>query len=693
MKKNQVKLSKAFIKNANKSLLAIILFLFTYLILVLSAVLLTYLSVYGGILLIRLYTSHITFLAGIGLMAVGFFVLFFLIKFIFSYKKENHNQLIEISRISEPKLFETIDDLVKSIGVSQPKKVFLSADVNASVNYTSSFFSMFFPVRKNLTIGMPLINTLSIEEFKAVLAHEFGHFGQSTMRIGVYVSYINRVLYNMLYENESYDAFINSCLKFNKYISAFLILAVKINEGIQWILKKQFYWINQSNFALSREMEFHADAISADAVGYQAMQNALLRMYLADEAYNKVCNFYYSQNSLPKNIFKDQYDLMLHLAKNQGIEIKHSLPYPQVEDIYKNVTSKINIKDQWASHPTLIERLTNLEASGCSKAEDIFTLANHLLSNAENLQELLTQSIFYDLQIDPQSVSEQTEGLNDFIHRYNDFQIANNYPTIFNGYYDFRSPNFKLDTLDDLALNDTENLETLFNADKLDWVQKQNTLLNDLQVLNQIDSGDIQVKTFEYDGVKYNNEDSSKLTEVLKGELDDIQMLLQNNDKNIYQYFANLDQESNKPTKYETIYKEFNYLDQRFSELFELYSDIYEKINFTQIETPFDEIETNLIYLLPLEIKLKAAIKWLIADVQIQKEYTEIMKNTFEKYINETLVYFEDSKYIDENLNILCSSVYNFGHLLIWKFNTLKWNLVQYQATLVADQKAVLRNN
>jgi len=37
---------------------------------------------------------------------------------------------------------------------------------------------MFLPVKKNLQIGMALVNSVTVTEFKAILAHEFGHFSQ-----------------------------------------------------------------------------------------------------------------------------------------------------------------------------------------------------------------------------------------------------------------------------------------------------------------------------------------------------------------------------------------------------------------------------------------------------------------------------------------------------------------------------------
>ena len=85
---------------------------------------------------------------------------------------------------------------------------------------------MFFPVRKNLQIGLGLVNIVSVSEFKAVMAHEFGHFSQRSMKVGSYVYNVNKVIFNMLYENESYQKLISGWGSVTGYFSIFVSIAV-----------------------------------------------------------------------------------------------------------------------------------------------------------------------------------------------------------------------------------------------------------------------------------------------------------------------------------------------------------------------------------------------------------------------------------------------------------------------------------
>src|SRR5690606_23214694 len=137
-----------------------------------------------GLLVFTSKPMFLTAIACIGLFASGLTVLFFLIKFIFASTKVDTDHLSEITEHDEPELFLLIHQIVSEVDTSFPKKVFLSHDVNASVFYDSSFWSMFLPIRKNLQIGVGLINAVTQQELKAILAHEFGHFSQKSMKVG-----------------------------------------------------------------------------------------------------------------------------------------------------------------------------------------------------------------------------------------------------------------------------------------------------------------------------------------------------------------------------------------------------------------------------------------------------------------------------------------------------------------------------
>lgn len=112
-----------------------------------------------------------SFLLALGLMAVSLMIFVFLIKFIFKRYKEENQYSIQVFEKDYPKLFQTIREVAEEVGTEFPAKVFLVHNVNASVSYNSSIWSLFLPVKRNLNIGLGLVNGLNVGEFKAVLAH------------------------------------------------------------------------------------------------------------------------------------------------------------------------------------------------------------------------------------------------------------------------------------------------------------------------------------------------------------------------------------------------------------------------------------------------------------------------------------------------------------------------------------------
>ena len=186
--------SSEFIAGTYKVSFSIVAFIIIYLILFGIAVALAITAGYFGLKLIITFPRIVTIFIGIALCTFGLFIIVFLVKFITSSKKHDISHLSEINKNDEPELFNFIKKVVDEVGSDFPKKIYLSNEVNAYVFYNSSFWSLFFPVKKNLNIGLGLINSINLSEFKAILAHEFGHFSQKSMKLGSYIYYVNSCL-------------------------------------------------------------------------------------------------------------------------------------------------------------------------------------------------------------------------------------------------------------------------------------------------------------------------------------------------------------------------------------------------------------------------------------------------------------------------------------------------------------------
>ena len=232
--------SESFRYYAKKSVFAIILFFITYFLLVLLGISIAIAMTLLGIQLIKIFGGNfITLITTLGLAVSGVTLVVFLFKFVFLKSISNTEGFREITKVQHPQLFQIIEDLTIEIGTDVPKKVFITEQVNASVFYDSSFWSMIFPVRKNLMIGYSLVNASTKDELKGILAHEFGHFSQRSMKVGSYVYNCNRVIYNLVYENNSFEETIERYGNSHYILKFTFLLAAFIVRGFQWILKNR----------------------------------------------------------------------------------------------------------------------------------------------------------------------------------------------------------------------------------------------------------------------------------------------------------------------------------------------------------------------------------------------------------------------------------------------------------------------
>lgn len=582
-----IEISANFKKMTTRAILSIVLFLVVYILLLFLAIGITALCLIGAFYVITVRPLFITLALGVGLGSLGFFILAFLFKFLFKKHKINRTHLTEITAETEPKLFHFIETIVQEVGTDFPKKVYLSADVNASVFYDSSFWSMFFPIKKNLQIGLGLVNGISEQEFKAILAHEFGHFSQRSMKVGSYVYYVNQVIFNMLYDNDSFDKMIQKWANISNYFSVFLMISVKIISAIQWILKKMYEFINIAYLALSREMEFHADEVAANVAGIIPLKEALLRMDLVDASYNKVLQFYGNKidhNFKSRNIYEEQVYVLDYLAKDSKLLFKNNLPQVTFLDISKFNKSKLVIENQWASHPSVEDRCANLDRVAIHKQNVNNNLAKYIFQDFEKIQEKITAGLFLNVE---NSQTFECVVIDDFKQEFEQQQLEESFNSIYNGYYDSKNPNyFDIDTLKTADSN--QDLEKLFSKEKVDLVYDFIALSNDEVTIRNIADEVLNIKSFDYDGHKFKSKEASDLLPRISKDKAILANNITKNDIAIFSYFKELarrnDQEANLIAKYKSFYT----FDKAFDESIERYSILLEATQFLSIVTPIE---------------------------------------------------------------------------------------------------------
>jgi Zn-dependent protease with chaperone function len=530
-----VKLSGHFKKEVIKSIAAIIIFIIVYLLLLALSLLLVAFCIWAGFSLILLKPSFYTLIIGLSTIGCGIMVFVFLIKFLFATSKEDNSDSIEILENEEPVLFQTIYKLAEETNTAKPKKIFISSDVNAAVFYNSSFWSMFLPIRKNLKIGLGLVNTLNLSELKAVIAHEFGHFSQRSMKLGSWVYAVNKIIHDMLYNNHGYAKNLDSLAAMSNIAAFFVQVTVKVVQGIQWVLLKMYGIVNKTYMGLSRQMEFHADLIAASTCGSNNIINALQRSEFAELCFTQtldICNQVWKEKKVINDFYSAHRTIVKNLAHLNGMQLLNGLPIIK-EQNESEEGNRINFKNQWASHPTLKERKSHLHIFSLVAEVDT-TSAWTLFNNAEKWKKLLTKQFYKTIpseEIKEQIELQEFEAI--FTHQLKQFS----YPSIFREFYNNR----KLTEFDPRVIIKLpfvkQPFESVFTEEAFNLPKQINYLEQDKLALQAIINKEIDTESFDFDGRKYSSNEAVSIVSQLEAEKETMQNALDILDQTIFRYF------------------------------------------------------------------------------------------------------------------------------------------------------------
>ena len=676
--------SQEFKKNVSKVFNALVAFVIVYLLLVIAAIAIAGAMIALGIGI--LITVHVLlFMAfGIGLILSGGMLIFFLVKFLFT-KGNPGVKRYEITEESQPELFHFIRDLTLETAAPFPKHVYLTPEVNASVFFDSSFWSMFFPVKKNLNIGLALVNTLNQSEFKAVLAHEFGHFSQRSMRFGSYVYNLNKVIYKILYENSGYYNMLNAWARTHYILRLAAVINVKVVKGIQYVLKKMYVNINKAHLGLSREMEFHADAMAGYYGGTNNMIAALRRIEAGSNSYDILLNFL--NNEINKgaksvNIYPQ------HVIVLQQFAIEHQLVIDNngLPVINKGIAAlnnaKVILNDQWASHPTMANREAKLSKLDVM-AEPVNKSAWLLFRDAEKIQEDFTTHLYAATS---QSGKEYAI-LDNEKFRF-DFEkeiSATSYNKAYGSFYKNRA--ITLFDIDDAIGGSNQKIPATFN----EFFTDENCNLpnviagmeNDIKLLDIISAKKEEAYTFDFEGVKYTKDDAQKIKTTINERLKKTNEQLAALDKAAFLFFYMATDDAQLKDQLAWDYKKMFEYQEASKQDYGYYDGIMRDISPIYTKMKPAAIYETLKKVYNKEPIVKARIKALMTTKNFTDHINEDQKTAIETYISETHTYYYEPNYNNRAIGIFNNGINAYISVISGRNFNQKKKLFDFQLTLI----------
>ena len=240
-----------------------------------------------------------------------------------------------LKRKTFPILFAELDSLSQRLKSLKIHEVILNRSLNAAV-VQHPRLGVFGWHKNYLILGYQLLLTLSPEEMRSVLAHEFGHLSGNHSRFG---GWIYRVR-----------------LSWMRVMSAF-------DEVDSWgakLMRRFFDWYSPQfeaySFALARSNEYEADAISAELTSPEIATRALVNVHVTapyvDDSYWK--HYFLQADTSPQPQYAPFEGLAGFLVDNP---LKH-------EQIVERIKAAMRFETHYAdTHPSLKDRVEALGAA------------------------------------------------------------------------------------------------------------------------------------------------------------------------------------------------------------------------------------------------------------------------------------------------------------------------------------------
>ncbi|MBF8188961.1 M48 family metallopeptidase [Nonomuraea sp. K274] len=287
---------------------------------VLVALILTAAIFFDVLLLVDFHVNAVKFAVVLTLAAGALVRALFMV----SRRQSGEQPGVPVAREHEPVLWQTVEELAQRVRTAPPDEIRLVAEVNAAVSEDTRLLGL-RATRRRMYIGLPLLQTLTVDEMRAVLGHELGHYSGAHTRLGAPV-YRGRVS----------------------------LVATVQGLGNHPFVQRLFAWYAKLYLrvsqAVSRRQELEADEFAVAISGRQAMAGALRKIHSTALGWDLYAAAYLSLTGTggvrPASVFGGFHALM----SDQGRQAEIAKLGEQPEEV-----------SPYDSHPSLADRLTALE--------------------------------------------------------------------------------------------------------------------------------------------------------------------------------------------------------------------------------------------------------------------------------------------------------------------------------------------
>ncbi|MFC9254627.1 M48 family metallopeptidase [Amycolatopsis thailandensis] len=273
---------------------------------------------------------------------------------------------VAVTPESQPALWALVRELADEAGTRPPDEIYLDADVNAAVTERTSWLGLRV-LRRRMIIGVPLLMGLRQDQFRAVLAHELGHYSNKDTRFSA-----------LTYRGRKSIARVVNGLGRDGYFERF----------VGWLFRQYAKLYFMVSMSVCRDQELAADAVSARLAGTDAAASALREIEALAVTWRFFMNNYaaigWDAGYLPDRFGEGYRALLTDPTRAE-----------QMEEMRRNPSEEKT--SRWDTHPATRDRVATLEAGARFPVRPGGELpATELLTGAEKMLDEALFTVFSD---------------------------------------------------------------------------------------------------------------------------------------------------------------------------------------------------------------------------------------------------------------------------------------------------------
>jgi Zn-dependent protease with chaperone function len=280
-----------------------------------------------------------------------------------------------LERRTYPRLFAEIDSIAAALNEPVPCEVYLIGDANAFVGDRGGI--MGFGSRRIMGLGLPLLSTMTVSQFRAVLAHEFGHYYSGDTSLSPWV-YRTKASIVRIFEN------VGSVRELAR-IAVLGLMYMFVTTLLKWYFVTFLRVIN----LVSRRQEYRADELACLVAGRQNLIEGLQAIHRAAAVWPA----YWKQEVQPV------LNMGSLVALGDGLNRFMAVPHIS-EAIGKSLETRLREEKTgpYDTHPPLRDRIAAVQRLPDSPPLRDSQPASCLLENLQSAEILFVENFIDDIR-------------------------------------------------------------------------------------------------------------------------------------------------------------------------------------------------------------------------------------------------------------------------------------------------------